>query len=262
MTTPLKDKRFFQHYWDQIVAPGDYRKCLECLDQVQCRQDIHKCSACGLELSRSAFTNSQWKNRSHTGQKGGVCITCEQEQNEKKDSHKCSRCDFTLPREAFDESQWTHRFSTTQEGGVCIICKEKEHVCFVCKTPLPEKDFPATQWRNRLQQRATCTACFFPKCTTEDCQLCKRCHDPACTQPNKCKRALLQPPVALRPKNKDERDTFKCVLCLYTKCTGCGTYAKYKIKKRHLESCSPYTCVACSQRELSQKDKALCTHPK
>ena len=150
----------------------------------------------------------------------------------------------------------------SQRSAVCLGCEEKLHPCFVCKMRLPEAAFPAPQWRHRLQQRATCTACFFPNCTSEQCQLCKRCHDPACTQPKKCKRALLQQPVELRPKSKSERDAFKCVLCLYTKCTGCGKHATKNIKKRHLETRTTYKCVACSQQELTQKDRALCANPK
>ena len=189
-------------------------------------------------------------------------MVCEEKERKKKNSHKCKKCGLELPRSAFTESQWHNRFSEKQNGGVCITCNEKKHTCLVCKTLLPQEAFTPVQWHHKLQQRATCTACFFPKCTTEDCQLCKRCHDPGCTQPNKCKRALLQPPVELRPKSKSERDAFKCVLCLYTKCTGCGKHATKNIKKRHLETRTTYKCVACNQRELTQKDRALCANPK
>ena len=194
-----------------------------------------------------------------------VCITKE---TEKHELHQCSGCGLDLPQSAFSDSQWKHRRDQTQEGGKCMVCLEEEgkkqdfHECSVCGTPLPETAFTVSQWQHKLKRGATCTACFFPNCTVENCQLCKRCHDPACTQPNKCKRALLQPPVELRPKTKDERDTFKCVLCLYTKCTGCGKLANKNIKKRLLETRTTYKCVACSQRALTQKDKALCANPK
>ena len=233
-------------------------------------QKVYTCNLCGVQKGSSNFSAKQLHNKTRNeSRKTFKCMDCE-----KIPTFKCNVCAENKIGTCFSPQQMAHRKQNELRGSFrCMTCEndptcgtKPTFTCNICGDNKTADCFSKTQMHNRTQNdlRGTfrCMGCENPICTSQPCPLCTKCRDPACTQPNKCKRAQLELPVELRPKNKDERDAFKCVLCLYTKCINCGTYAKYKVKKRHLETRTSYKCVTCSQRELTQKDRALCANPK
>ena len=255
---------FGKNFLERVLAPGPFRRCLQCTSEKSGMAKTHQCKICQLHLSKAYFAFDEWghfdKNRE---------IRCEDCSNPLCSAPGCKTCPVCRDiacsgvdsmgqscqrRISFLAKYKRPGSQLEKEHFRCDSCAGRILVCFVCRTTAEERFSNAVR-RKKAERYATsrCIDCAHPRCSNPSCPTCKTCRHPRCTEPG-CVGDVLPLNSKQMPKTEAERDGFLCAPCKEAAaarfaCTGC----KKKLPGEHFEG----EDIAAKRRYPGRK-KLLC----
>ena len=236
----LKEGLHLTKYWNRILAPGEWRLCMNCKGELRNRSknDYYECKACHLDLPPTSFCAERLDTwRKHRNYEQMLCLQCTPlcerqwwEKRADKHHYTCSSCKKRLPRSAYNADGFAD-----QKAIICMGCSRAE---IVKKKNLHTKTFDCRGpcRRQKLQHNAFADAMLYNKNIKK--WLCRECQYPRCDICTMVSDEAVpfgpeeQKEMESRKKYNKYRRRWICDWCLYPPCGGCGAKRTRATKRK------------------------------
>ena len=237
------DRQYSSHYWNRVIAPGEWRICMNCKGQLRGEKknegnDSYECRACHRDLPEKNFSTERletWKK--HCNYQAIICLQCtplcERQWWEKKaDKHQytCSSCKKVLPRSAYSAEGFSD-----PNAILCMECSranivEKQSLdvkTFDCHGPcrrrnLGHEEFAGAMLHIKDKTKWICSTCQYPRCA-----ICTMISDEAVPFGPDARKEMQW--------TKKYKRTWICEWCQYPPCGGCGLKRPRTTKRKAVQ---------------------------